>query len=65
MAEIAGEGGKAVRGVGEFQHLGGDEGEAGFGVEVGRECRKLLNVKIVELYSSRLLARNKIERQAT
>ena len=35
MAQIAGKGRKAVRGIGEFQHLRGDKGETRLGVEGG------------------------------
>ena len=55
MAQIAGEGGEAVRGVGEFQHLRGDEGEAGVGVEGGRQNWKLVYQKEVQVRSADFL----------
>lgn len=63
MAEIAGEGGHGVAGVGEFQHARDDEGERGFVVGARGENRLLVeNTKRI-VYTANLQSSYKITNQ--
>src|SRR5690606_22858315 len=63
MTQIVGEGGQAVRGVSEFEHLRGDEGETGLIVEVWRQDRQLLIDKEIHMGTTHLMSCHKIERE--